>query len=97
MPATVLVAHGRDGESTYAMFELRELSPTGAFLAGALLLEMNEDLELDLSLDDGVPMRVRARVVRVERGDIPGMEVAFSELGDGDRKRLEGLTTTVEP
>ena len=96
-PAAVLVAQGHDGESTYALFEMRELSPTGAFLAGALLLEMNEDLELDLTLGDGAPVRVRARVVRLERGDVPGMEVAFSELGDEVRKRLEGLAATVEP
>lgn len=90
-PAAVLVARIHDGESTYAMFELRALSVEGAFLAGALWLELNEDLEVELAAGNEVPVRVRARVVRLERGDAPGMEVAFSSPSDSDRRRIERM------
>lgn len=80
---------GRDGgEHGYAMFEVRELSPGGAVLAGGLLLEMDEELTLDLVLDEDTPVRVRARVVGLLR-ELPAVAVSFAELGERERTRIE--------
>jgi hypothetical protein len=89
--AATLVAQTGDGESTYAMFGVRELSAEGAFLEGALWLELNEELEVELSGGNEAPVRVRARVVRLERGDVPGMEVTFPNPSDRDRTRIESM------
>lgn len=96
-PTAVLVAQASDGESTYAMFDVRELAPGGGFLAGALLLEPGEELVLELTLAGEATMRIRGRVVRLEHGDDPGMEVAFSDIGERDRKRIEELAPVAEP
>lgn len=94
-PAAVLVARIHGGECTYAMFEVRALSAEGAFLEGALWLEPNEELEVELAAGNEAPVRVRARVVRLERGDVPGMEVAFSSPSDSDRTRIERMAAAV--
>jgi hypothetical protein len=95
-PRAELVLAREGGERRYSMFEVRELSPGGAVLQGGLLLEMDEELTMDLVLDEGAPVRVRARVVGLQR-ELPAVEVIFPELGEGDRTRIENRTATASP
>jgi hypothetical protein len=77
---------GPDG--SYAMFEAHRIDPRGAFLAGTLLLELDEEFTVELSFADASRLRVRARVDRVQRDVEPGMTVSFSDLSEADRKLL---------
>ncbi|WP_428268176.1 PilZ domain-containing protein [Haliangium sp.] len=87
-PSVTLVRE-HDGEvSRYALYELHALTRAGATLRGALLLELDEVLNMEIQVDDDPPVRVRARVVRLRR-DLPGVEVAFSGLDESDCKRIE--------
>lgn len=89
--SAALVAEIYGGESTYAMFDVRALCAEGARLDGVLWLEVNEELQMELSAGDQAPLRIRARVVRLVRGGAPGMDVVFSDLSDGDRTRIESM------
>lgn len=89
--SAALVAQAHGGESTYAMFGVRALSVEGARLEGVLWLEVNEELQVELSAGDRAPLRIRARVVRLVRDGAPGMDVVFSDLSDSDRTRIESM------
>lgn len=92
--STALLVREVAGErARYAMVELVALSPDGATLAGLLLLERDEALTLEVSVDDGEPLCVHGRVVRLLR-DLPGMEVAFSGLDETQRKRIARRATS---
>ena len=82
-PVRVAVVNPAAGErTTYAMFELLNLTLERAFLRGPLFFEVDEEFSLELSLPDGRAILTRVRVVRLERGAVSGMEVAFGDLGD---------------
>ena len=83
-----IIADGGDGEASYAMFEVRDISPNGAFLAGTLFLELSEEFTIELSLGD-TSLRTRVRVTALEQGEVPGMVVVFSALSDSHRALLE--------
>jgi hypothetical protein len=96
LPVTVSDAR-RSGLGSLS-FDTRDLSVGGAFLRSDLLLEVNEDLEMCFELPDGVPVKVRARVVHVvrdpEQGGVPGMGVAFRNLSNQDRERMRIFLST---
>jgi hypothetical protein len=83
-----LVSSQKDGSPTYIMFEAEGVSPDGAFFAGALLLEVNEAVTVELALPTGDRVRARARVTDVHRGATPGMQVCFIELSDDAKRKL---------
>ena len=74
----------QEGETTsmYPMFAVSRITPDGAFLASSMLLEVGEVVALELVSGDGVAARVNARIVAIERGEVPGMVVAFSGLDE---------------
>ena len=84
---TASVVSERD-QAAYTMFEARDISPDGAFLAGSLLLELNEEFTVELSLGE-TAIRTRARVASLAQGEAPGMVIVFSELSDDHRALLE--------
>ncbi len=86
---TTKVVHG--GDSSYSMLEATELTADGGFVGGALFFEVGEEFTLQVSRGGADGLRVRARVVEIERGDEPGMWVEFFGLGDVDRKQLAEL------
>jgi hypothetical protein len=86
--AAAIVSTRVEGEPCYAMFEAERVTPEGAFLAGPLLLEVQEDFTVELALPDGDKVRTRARVVRVDRGAVPGMDVSFIDLPDEAKRKL---------
>ena len=85
------------GESVCDMFEAFRLTTEGAFLAGGLLLEVDEEFTVEFDLDSD-KLRILARVAQVCRDDEPGMIVTFVDVSDPDRTRLEqyihGANTT---
>lgn len=87
---TAVVVDG-SGDGGYAMLEPTELSAEGGFLGGKLFFEVNEQFTLRISRGDADPVRVRVRVVELERGDEPGMWVEFVDLADGERERISDL------
>ena len=72
----------------YTMFDARDVTPRGAFLAGNLLLELNEEFTVVLAFADASTLRVTARVDRVERGQEPGIAVSFAGLTESEQKLL---------
>jgi hypothetical protein len=86
--ASVVVTEG-DAASVYPMFEVKRLTPEGAFLAGSLFLEVGEITMMELSWDQRTQVRLRARVISLARGDEPGMSVVFPELDERERKLIE--------
>lgn len=73
-------------------FDTRDLSLGGAFLRSDLLLEVGEQLELEVQLPGGPPLKTRAKVVRVNQTEAtPGMGIAFSELSERDRDRVRAF------
>jgi hypothetical protein len=85
-----VVSEGKAGGPAYPMFEARGISAEGAFLAGPLLLEVDEAFTVELAFADGKRLRARARVERVEQGAEPGVGVRFVDLPEAARKDLEG-------
>jgi PilZ domain-containing protein len=75
-------------DSSYPMFELRELRGDGALLSGPLLLEVSEELTLRLQPASGAPLVLRARVTAVENA---GLAVSFVDLSPAERQRLQAL------
>lgn len=85
-----VVSTGVEGEPAYPMYVAESVSPDGAFLAGPLLLEPGERFTVELVLAEGEALRVPARVSRVQQGDAPGMDVAFSDLSEDTKRKLNG-------
>lgn len=83
---SVVVGQGA-GESTYPMFEVRDLSPDGAFFASWLFLELHEEITVEIAMGDET-VRLRAQVEALHKGDTPGMAVAFLDLNDEQRALL---------
>lgn len=80
-----------DGDAGYAMLEPTELTCDGGFLGGHLFFEVAEEFALRVSGPGNESMRLRVRVVEIERGAAPGMWVEFVGLDDEERKRLAGI------
>jgi Tfp pilus assembly protein PilZ len=77
-------------------FSAADLSQSGAFLRSSLLFEVGEELDLEINLPSGEPVKVRGRVVRVSRardGDprTAGMGIEFLDLADSDRQLVMGF------
>jgi hypothetical protein len=71
----VVVGNGAAADApAYPMFDVNRLEDRRAFLGGPLLFELGEEFLLELRRG-GERTRVRARVVRVDRGSEPGVEV----------------------
>lgn len=88
--AKAAIVADEDGGGAYKMFEARDLSTEGAFLAGTLLLEEGEEFDVELSFEDEAAVKVRARVTGVQSGgERPGMSVSFTRLEERARKELE--------
>ncbi len=84
-----VVLDSDDGSSVYNMYEIQDMLPTGAFLAGSLHLEVGENVILELLLGEGEKARVAASVLSVERDDNPGIFVSFSELGESETNLIK--------
>ncbi len=78
-----------DAESRYSMFNVGRITGEGAFLAGSLLLELGEVVTLELSLAGGVEIRTDARVVGLDAGRAPGINVEFSGLDASQSELLK--------
>lgn len=94
-PVEVSVAIVDDDRRTEGRlaFDTRDLSVAGAFLKAKLLFEVDEELALEFTLDDGKIVRARARVVRVSRDAPTGMGIAFTRLEDADREAIRRFVT----
>jgi len=91
-PVRVVVVNPAAAErASYSMFELLNLSERGAFLQGPLFFEVDEEFSLQLSQGDDPPILARVRVVRLERGAVSGMEVAFADLSDAERAAVTDM------
>lgn len=66
---------------------LRDLSLTGAFLAGDLPLHPGQDIHLTIRLTDTETIEVEAVVRRAARGS--GLGVEFVEMSHADAVRLQ--------
>ena len=88
---TTRVVPDGGGDASYSMLESTELSADGAFLGGSLFFEVDEEFNLQFSRRGSDSLRLRVRVVEIERGDEPGMWVEFVALGDAERKSLTEL------
>jgi hypothetical protein len=86
---TAAVVSRDGGAEAFPMFEAVEVTATGAFLAGPMLLEIDEELGLELALGDGAAVRSLARVTRVDRGARPGVHVAFVGMSAAARQQLD--------
>jgi hypothetical protein len=89
--AAVIAEVGAGDTTSYAMFEARDVSVEGAFLVGQLFFEVDETFTLKLSSAGNASVTVEERVKRLELDDQPGMAVAFTGLGDAERKALDEL------
>ena len=96
LTAAVVVGGAEHGAATYPMFGVRELTSRGAFLTGPFFLEVDETFVVRLSRADGTPVEVRARVVALRDGELPGMVVAFAELDDEHRAAVDDLAAAVD-
>lgn len=92
--AAIVVESG-DRTRIYRMYEAREITPEGAFLAGALFLEIGETVTLELSWSEGEAVRVSARVVALEHAGTPGMTVAFSHVDDRARSLIQARESSL--
>ena len=91
-PVRVAVVNPAAAErASYSMFELLNLNERGAFLQGPLFFVVVEEFSLQLSQGDGEPVLARVRVVRLERGAVSGMEVAFADLSDAERAAVTDM------
>jgi hypothetical protein len=86
--AIVARSDGGAPAATYLMYDARDVGTAGAFFHGALLLEPDEQVLVQLTFGDGSSLRVQARVERVQEGEDAGMAVSFVELGEADRAVL---------
>lgn len=69
-------------------FDTHDLSVAGAFLKATLLFEIDDELGLEFTLEEGRSVRARGRVVRVQRDAPSGMGIAFTQLDDADRDAI---------
>lgn len=83
-----------DIESSYTMFDITQITSKGAFLASSLFLERGEQVTLELSLSNNVEIRTDARVVGLDAGRTPGINVEFSNLDASDAALLEERTAS---
>ncbi len=67
---------------------VRDLSLTGAFLAGELPLHVGQDIHLTVWLSDNEPIEVEAVVRRAVRGK--GLGVEFVRMSEASSARLRG-------
>ena len=86
--AATIVSTGVDGAPRYAMYEAERVTGQGAFLTGPLLLEAHEDFTVELALPNGEIVRSQARVLGIEHGEVPGMNVSFIGLSDEAKRKL---------
>ena len=72
-----------DGSTVLLEFRARELSSAGAFLAteDLGLLDLDEEVELQMSLAGGPYATARARVVRSQRSFVTGRALTASGFG----------------
>lgn len=90
VPAAVIGAN-RDTEPLYGMYQTTEISEDGAFLQGPMLLEPDERFTLELAFEDGTKVRATARVERVDREPVPGLDVRFTDMSKPARAYLRAL------
>lgn len=90
----VAVVSPANSDTSYDMFEVREITAERAVLAGPLFFEVDEEFSLELGAG-AEKILVRARVVELTR-EVPGMTIAFSELDAAERQVLAELATLVD-
>jgi len=89
---TAAVVDPTDTDSlSYAMFQIADLGGDSLFLAGPIFFERGEEFTVELSRAGRDSLRLRARVVGIERGARPGMTVELRDLGEGQRKALADM------
>jgi hypothetical protein len=86
----VTLVRGDDRREAEILFDTGDVSLGGAFLRSAVLLEIDDELDLELVLPAGRGVRARGRIVRVSQ-DPPGMGIAFTNLAASDREALQEL------
>ena len=84
VPVSIVSRGGRAGT---IVFDTRDLSLGGAFMSSRLLLELDEELELELSLGE-TRVLVRGRVIHVVREGATGMGIEFTRVADADRDAI---------
>ena len=95
--AAIVVGDGEDAPR-YHLFEVRELEPERAVLAGEAVLEPAEEFQVEIDGPDAAPVRAIARVVGLERSSAaPGMRVALSGIGDAERDTLARWAAAGKP
>jgi hypothetical protein len=83
-----LVWQPADGEARrYPVCDGVRRRDGGLFLAGPFFLEVGEEVALEFQLSDG-PVRARARVTEVVRGEQPGMLVALIDADEPTAGRI---------
>ncbi len=89
---TAAVVDSTDADApSYAMFRIADLGGDTLFLAGPIFFEQGEEFTVELSRAGRDSLRLRARVVGIERGARPGMTVELRNLGETQRKALADL------
>ncbi len=68
--------------------QLRNLSLTGAYLAGDLPFHVGQDIHLTVWLSDDEAIEVEAVVRRPDRGK--GLGIEFARMSKADSRRLRG-------
>jgi hypothetical protein len=91
--AAAVVWSGDGAAKTYPAFATLRSHARGGFLAGRLFLEVEEEVELELSAGGAVVGRARVRVVEIVRGEQPGMVVALVEADEAVRARIAQATS----
>jgi hypothetical protein len=77
------------GKESYEMFEAHDVSLEGAFLAGPLFLEVDEEFTVEFGFGDDANVRVKAVVTGIELDDKVGMSIGFPGLTNRERRKLE--------
>ena len=72
-------------------FDTADISVGGAFLKSELLLELDEMLAIEIPIPGGLPLLLKARVVRAVRTEQPGMGIQFVEVTAVTRDALQKL------
>jgi len=80
---------GGAGKTSYDMYEAQDVSLKGAFLAGPLFLEVDEEFIVELAFADDANVRVRAKVMAIERDSKIGISIGFPALTNRERRKLE--------
>jgi hypothetical protein len=85
--AAALVWHGEGEARAYPLFDTVASRDGALFLAGAFFLEVDEEATIEFRLTDG-PVRARARVLQVVRGETPGMLVTLIDADEAISARI---------